>query len=52
VRRGGFVQRRRDYTNGARHVQAFVVSQRHGIWGKARRVSGLAVLNKGRGRLH
>jgi hypothetical protein len=37
------------YTNGARQAEAFVVSQRHGIWGKAGRVPGLAALNKGGG---
>jgi hypothetical protein len=36
-----------DYSPGAGHLQAFVVSQRHGTWGTARPVHGLAALNKG-----
>jgi hypothetical protein len=35
-----------DYSPGVGPVQAFVVSQRHGIWGNARPVPGLAALNK------
>ncbi len=32
------------YENGSRHLQAFVVSQKHGTWGKAKKVPGLAAL--------
>ena len=38
---GGF------YTDGAGHLQAFVVSQRNGRWGKALEVPGTAALNRG-----
>src|SRR5215472_17116493 len=35
------------YTDGSGHLQAFVVSQIHGIWGKAKQVPGTAALNQG-----
>ncbi|MHB1431643.1 MAG: hypothetical protein ACYCVZ_05965 [Streptosporangiaceae bacterium] len=35
------------FTDRARHGQAFVVSERHGIWGRAEEVPGLAALNVG-----
>lgn len=35
------------HTDRSGNVQAFVVSQVHGIWGKARQVPGMAGLNKG-----
>jgi len=35
------------YTDGAGHVQAFVVSQRNGHWGKALKVPGTGSLNAG-----
>lgn len=38
---GGF------YTDGLHHVQAFVVSERHGIWQAALEVPGMAALNTG-----
>jgi hypothetical protein len=38
---GGF------YRDGARHRQGFVVTERHGAWGRAIGVPGLAALNKG-----
>ncbi len=36
-----------DYTDGAGHVQALVVSERNGAWGKAIGVPGLGPLNAG-----
>jgi hypothetical protein len=36
------------YTSVDFHDQGFVVSQKNGTWGKARRVPGLAALNTGR----
>jgi hypothetical protein len=36
-----------DYTDGSHHVQAFVVSQRNGAWGKAIEVPGSGTLNAG-----
>jgi hypothetical protein len=36
-----------DYQDGTDHVQGFVVSQRHGHWGKAIEVPGLGTLNTG-----
>src|SRR5260370_30736166 len=38
---GGF------YTDGSGNEQAFVVSQRHGVWARAIEVPGLGALNKG-----
>ena len=35
------------YADGAGHLQAFVVSEDHGTWRKARPVPGLVALNKG-----
>src|SRR5258705_5856440 len=35
------------YTDGFGHVQAFVVSERNGTWGRARQVPGSGALNKG-----
>src|SRR5215813_4120456 len=35
------------YTDGAHHGQAFVASQRRGVWGTATRVPGLGALNTG-----
>ena len=35
------------YTDGGHHEQAFVVSQKNGTWGPARRVPGTAALNTG-----
>jgi len=35
------------YTDGSGHPQGFVVSERNGTWGKAIRVPGLGILNKG-----
>jgi hypothetical protein len=36
------------YTDGGRHQQGFVVSERNGRWGQSVEVPGLAALNKGR----
>jgi hypothetical protein len=36
------------YTDGGRHQQGFVASERNGRWGKAVEVPGLRALNKGR----
>ena len=36
-----------DYYDGSLLLQAFVVSERHGVWGKAIKVPGLGALNKG-----
>jgi hypothetical protein len=36
-----------DYTDGSGHSQAFVVSERHGVWGRAIEVPGSGALNKG-----
>jgi hypothetical protein len=38
---GGF------YTDGSHHAQAFVVSERNGVWGKAIEVPGSGALNAG-----
>src|SRR6266851_4441465 len=38
---GGF------YTDGSGNEQAFVVSERHGVWGRAMQVPGSGALNKG-----
>src|SRR5215469_76073 len=38
-----------DYIDGSNHMQAFVVSERNGTWGKAIEVPGLGSLNKGGG---
>jgi hypothetical protein len=38
-----------DYGSGSNFVQAFVVSQVHGIWGKGIEVPGTAALNRGEG---
>ncbi|HET7015330.1 MAG TPA: hypothetical protein VFI65_15535 [Streptosporangiaceae bacterium] len=38
---GGF------YVDRARHTQAFVLSEKDGVWGKAKQVPGTAVLNVG-----
>ncbi len=35
------------YTNRTGHSQAFVASERHGVWGKAIEVPGSGALNKG-----
>jgi hypothetical protein len=35
------------YTDGHRHQQGFVAVERHGVWGRAIKVPGLAALNKG-----
>src|SRR5258705_2847747 len=35
------------YSDGSGHVQAFVVSERNGTWGRARQVPGSGALNKG-----
>jgi hypothetical protein len=36
-----------DYTDGARHTQAFVAGQSHGTWGTAQEAPGTAALNTG-----
>jgi hypothetical protein len=36
------------YTDGSGHIQAFVVSQANGTWGKAKEVPGFAILNVGK----
>jgi len=36
-----------DYTDGSGNIQAFVVSERHGVWGSAIEVPGSGGLNKG-----
>ncbi len=36
-----------DYRDSAGHIQAFVVSERNGTWGKAIEVPGSAALNAG-----
>jgi hypothetical protein len=36
-----------DYSNGSGHIQVFVVSERNGIWGKARQVPGSGALDVG-----
>jgi len=36
-----------NYGDGSGHQQAFVVSERHGVWGRAIEVPGLGALNKG-----
>jgi hypothetical protein len=43
---GGSYEDPRNYPNEVRH-QGFVVSQRHGVWGKAIEVPGLGALNAG-----
>jgi hypothetical protein len=35
------------YSDGSGNLQAFVVSERHGVWGRAIEVPGSGVLNKG-----
>ena len=35
------------YTDGSGHIQAVVVSERDGVWGRAIEVPGSAALNKG-----
>ncbi|HUN32907.1 MAG TPA: hypothetical protein VMU95_12920 [Trebonia sp.] len=35
------------YTDGAKHIQAFVVDERGGVWGAAQEVPGSAALNAG-----
>jgi hypothetical protein len=37
-----------EYTNGARHYEAFVVSETNGTWHNAEEVPGTAALNQGR----
>jgi hypothetical protein len=35
------------YVDGSNHTQAFVVTEKGGVWGTARQLPGLAALNKG-----
>src|SRR5215469_17575964 len=35
------------YTNSGEQVQAFVISQKNGVWGRAKEVPGSAALNRG-----
>ena len=45
--KGGRLQRRGYYSDGAFNQQAFVVIEVKGVWGKAEEVPGTAALNKG-----
>src|SRR5258707_9868929 len=45
--RRGTARRAGSTPDGSGNVQAFVVSERHGLWGRAIEVPGSAALNKG-----